>query len=177
MTIELTVNGGRRSFDGDPDTPLLWVLREHLSLTGTKFGCGVGVCGACTVLSGGSAVRSCQIPIRDAAGRSFTTIEGLSPDGNHPCQRAWIAEDVAQCGYCQPAMILTAAALLQARPQPADEEIDEAMSGLVCRCGTYPRIRRAVHAAARLGRAGAPGEQPAAPRGGSEGHGRRGRGH
>ena len=150
MTIELTVNGTRRSFAGDPETPLLWVLRDHFGLTGTKFGCGVGVCGACTVLSRGRAVRSCQIPIRDAGGQSFTTIEGLSPDGSHPCQRAWIEEDVAQCGYCQPAMILTAAALLGARAEPTDAEIDEAMSGLICRCGTYPRIRKAIHAAARL---------------------------
>jgi isoquinoline 1-oxidoreductase alpha subunit len=153
MTIELTVNATRQSFAGDPETPLLWVLRDHLALTGTKFGCGVGVCGACTVLSLGRAVRSCQIPIRDALGQSFTTIEGLSPDGSHPCQRAWIEEDVAQCGYCQPAMILTAAALLGARAEPTDAEIDEAMSGLLCRCGTYPRIRRAIHAAARLARA------------------------
>jgi len=155
-TMELTVNGARRSFAGDPETPLLWVLRDHLGLTGTKYGCGIGVCGACTVLSRGRAVRSCQIPARDAAGRSYTTIEGLSQDGNHPCQRAWIEEDVAQCGYCQPAMILTAATLLGAKsapaPAPTDAEIDEVMSGLVCRCGTYPRIRRAIHAAAGLAR-------------------------
>jgi isoquinoline 1-oxidoreductase alpha subunit len=149
-TTEFTVNGQRRSFTGDPDTPLLWVLRDHLGLAGTKYGCGVGVCGACTVLSLGLAVRSCQVPARDAAGRSFTTIEGLSPDGSHPCQRAWIEEDVAQCGYCQPAMILTAAALLGSTPRPTDAQIDDAISGLVCRCGTYPRIRKAIHLAARL---------------------------
>ncbi|HVT58884.1 MAG TPA: (2Fe-2S)-binding protein [Thermoanaerobaculia bacterium] len=152
-TVELTVNGKRRSFAGDPETPLLWVLRDHLGLTGTKFGCGVGVCGACTVLWQGLAVRSCQIPIRDAAGKSFTTIEGLSADGSHPCQRAWIEEDVAQCGYCQPGMILSAAALIGAKPQPTDTEIEDVMSGLVCRCGTYPRIRKAVRLAARLARA------------------------
>jgi isoquinoline 1-oxidoreductase alpha subunit len=154
-TIELTVNGQSRSFTGDPDTPLLWVLRDHLGLTGTKFGCGVGVCGACTVLSRGQAVRSCQLPAREAAGGAFTTIEGLSPDGSHPCQRAWLVEDVAQCGYCQPGMILTAAALLGTRPRPTDAEIDEAISGLICRCGTYLRIRKAIHLAARL--AGRPG--------------------
>jgi len=151
-TTELTVNGERRSFTGDPETPLLWVLRDHLGLTGTKYGCGVGICGACTVLSRGLAVRSCQLPIRAAAGGAFTTIEGLSPDGSHPCQRAWIAEDVAQCGYCQPGMILAATALLNARPEPTDSEIDDVLSGLVCRCGTYPRIRKAVHHAARLAR-------------------------
>jgi isoquinoline 1-oxidoreductase alpha subunit len=150
--MEFTVNGKRRSFTGDPETPLLWVLRDHLGLTGTKFGCGVGVCGACTVLARSHAVRSCQIPIRDTAGESYTTIEGLSPDGGHPCQRAWIAEDVAQCGYCQPAMILTAAALLAERSLPTDAEIDDVLSGLVCRCGTYSRIRRAIHAAARMAR-------------------------
>lgn len=152
-TTEITVNGRRRSFTGDPETPLLWVLRDHLGLTGTKYGCGVGVCGACTVLSRGQAVRSCQVPIRDAAGGVFTTIEGLSADGSHPCQRAWLAADVAQCGYCQPGMILTAAALIGARPEPTDAEIDDVLSGLVCRCGTYPRMRQAVHLAARLARA------------------------
>ncbi len=151
-TTEFTVNDERRSFTGDPETPLLWVLRDRLGLTGTKYGCGVGVCGACTVLSHGLAVRSCQLPIRAAAGEAFTTIEGLSPDGSHPCQRAWIAEDVAQCGYCQPGMILTATALLNARPEPTDGEIDDVLSGLVCRCGTYSRIRKAVHHAARLAR-------------------------
>ena len=147
---EFTVNGQRRVFGGDPQTPLLWVLRDHLGLTGTKYGCGVGVCGACTIHGRGGAVRSCQIPVRDAAGESFTTIEGLSKDGRHPCQRAWIEEDVAQCGYCQPGMIMTASALLRDKPQPRDEEIDEVMSTLVCRCGTYLRIRRAIRLAAKL---------------------------
>jgi isoquinoline 1-oxidoreductase alpha subunit len=151
-TTGFTVNGKPRSFAGDPETPLLWVLRDHLGLTGTKYGCGVGICGACTVLSQGLAVRSCQVPIRAAAGGSFTTIEGLSADGSHPCQRAWVAEDVAQCGYCQSGMILTAAALLRARSEPTDAEIDDVMSGLVCRCGTYLRMRKAMHLAARLAR-------------------------
>jgi isoquinoline 1-oxidoreductase subunit alpha len=144
------VNGTPRTFDGDPETPLLWVLRDHLGLTGTKFGCGVGVCGACTVHEGGRALRSCQVRAAEAAGRSFTTIEGLSKDGRHPCQRAWIEEDVAQCGYCQPGMIMAASALLGERPNPTDAEIDTVMSELVCRCGTYTRMRKAIHLAARL---------------------------
>jgi len=147
---EFSVNGSRRSFEGDPETPLLWILRDHLGLTGTKFGCGVGVCGACTVHEGGRAVRSCQIPAAEAAGRTFTTIEGLSRDGRHPCQRAWIEEDVAQCGYCQPGMIMAASALLREKPKPTDAEIDTVMSELVCRCGTYTRMRKAIHLAARL---------------------------
>jgi aerobic-type carbon monoxide dehydrogenase small subunit (CoxS/CutS family) len=142
------VNEVPRNFDGDPDTPLLWILRDHLGLTGTKFGCGVGVCGACTVHERGRAVRSCQVPAREAAGRSFTTIEGLSKDGRHPCQRAWIEEDVAQCGYCQPGMIMAASALLSEKPSPTDGDIDAVMSGLVCRCGTYTRMRKAIHLAA-----------------------------
>ena len=120
--------------EAEPDTPLLWVLRDGLGLTGTKYGCGIGVCGACTVLDGGKAVRSCQIR-QLAAGRRFTTIEGLSADGGHPCQRAWLEEDVAQCGYCQPGMILEAAALL-AKPRPAEEDVDAAFADHVCRCGT-----------------------------------------
>jgi aerobic-type carbon monoxide dehydrogenase small subunit (CoxS/CutS family) len=147
---DFRVNEVPRSFDGDPDTPLLWILRDHLGLTGTKFGCGVGVCGACTVHERGRAVRSCQIPAREASGRSFTTIEGLSKDGRHPCQRAWIEEDVAQCGYCQPGMIMAASALLREKPSPTDPDIDAVMSELVCRCGTYPRMRKAIHLAARL---------------------------
>jgi aerobic-type carbon monoxide dehydrogenase small subunit (CoxS/CutS family) len=148
-----TVNGKRRELDvADPDTPLLWVLRDRLGLTGTRFGCGMGVCGACTVLdgSGGSAL-SCQVPVSAAAGGRFTTIEGLSKDGGHPCQRAWIEEDVAQCGYCQPGMILEAASLLARKARPSDPEIDAAFSGHVCRCGTYQRVRRAVHRAAEIG--------------------------
>jgi isoquinoline 1-oxidoreductase alpha subunit len=136
--------------DAPRDMPLLWVLRDRLALTGTKYGCGVGVCGACTVLEGSRAVRSCQIPVAEAAGKSFTTIEGLSREGSHPCQRAWIEEDVAQCGYCQPGMILTACALLASNPSPSDKAIDDVMSDLVCRCGTYPRIRKAIHTAAAI---------------------------
>ena len=134
--------------DVDSETPLLWILRDTLGLTGTKFGCGVGVCGACTFLENGEAVRACQIAASSAAGRSFTTIEGLSTDGTHPCQKAWLAEDVAQCGFCQPGMIMTACALLKKHPQPTDAEIDVTMSDLVCRCGTYPRMRKAIHRAA-----------------------------
>ena len=147
-----TVNGRAREVEAsDPDMPLLWVLRDRLGLTGTKFGCGMGACGACTVLMAGEAVRACQVPVSAAEGRRFTTIEGLSPDGSHPCQRAWLAEDVAQCGYCQPGMILEAAALLVRRPRPSDAEIDHAFDGHVCRCGTYARIRRAVRRAAASG--------------------------
>jgi aerobic-type carbon monoxide dehydrogenase small subunit (CoxS/CutS family) len=148
--LHLTVNAQPREVEVDDDMPLLWVLRDSLGLTGTKFGCGVGVCGACTVLEKGEALRSCQIAAREAAGRSFTTIEGLSADANHPCQHAWIEEDVAQCGFCQPGMILTACALLREHPDPSDEMIDEAMSASVCRCGTYPRMRKAIHRAAAL---------------------------
>ena len=144
----LTVNQRKQSVDADPDTPLLWVIRDLLHLTGTKFGCGMGVCGACTVLQGRTAVRSCQVPISDAAGKSYVTIEGLSATGDHPCQRAWLEEDVAQCGYCQTGMIMTACALLNRTPHPTDSQINEAMSGSVCRCGTYNRIRRAIHRAA-----------------------------
>jgi aerobic-type carbon monoxide dehydrogenase small subunit (CoxS/CutS family) len=148
--LQFTVNGIPRVFEGNPETPLLWVLRDHLGLTGTKYGCGAGICGACTIHAGRSAVRSCQIPVRDAAGKSFTTIEGLSKDGSHPCQKAWLEEDVAQCGYCQPGMILEAAALLAQMPRPTNADIDEAFSDHVCRCGTWQRVRRAVHAASRL---------------------------
>ena len=148
--IAITVNGAKRVVNVEEDMPLVWVLRDTLSLTGTKFGCGVGECGSCTVLENGKAVRSCQIPASDAKGRSFTTIEGLSKDGNHPCQRAWLEEDVAQCGYCQPGMILTACELLRDHPNPTDAEIDRAMSDSVCRCGTYPRMRKAIHRAATL---------------------------
>ena len=148
----LTVNGQRRSVTALPEMPLLWVLRDFLGLTGTKYGCGLGICGACTVLQNGTAVRSCQIPVSEAAGKSFITIEGLSAHGEHPCQQAWIEEDVAQCGYCQAGMIMTAAALLREKPQPTDAEIDAAMSNSVCRCGTYSRIRSAIHRAASGGR-------------------------
>jgi aerobic-type carbon monoxide dehydrogenase small subunit (CoxS/CutS family) len=148
--IHLTINGQSRAVEVDDDTPLLWILRDSLGLTGTKFGCGVGICGACTVLENGVAMRSCQIAAADAAGRSFTTIEGLSSDAGHPCQRAWIEEDVAQCGFCQPGMILTACALLQEHPDPTDEIIDAAMSDSICRCGTYPRMRKAIRRAAAI---------------------------
>lgn len=145
----ITVNGRRHEVDVDDDMPLLWIIRDLLGLTGTKFGCGIGVCGACTVLAGGAAVRSCQITAREANGKKFTTIEGLSKDNSHPCQRAWLEEDVAQCGYCQAGMILTACALLRKHPSPTDEQIDEAMSESICRCGTYPRIRNAIKRAVR----------------------------
>ena len=145
----LTVNGRREVVSVDDDTPLLWILRDTLALTGTKFGCGVGICGACTVLENGRAVRSCQVQAREAVNREFTTIEGLSPDGTHPCQRAWLAEDVAQCGYCQPGMIMTACALLKQHPDAPDDVIDQVMSESVCRCGTYPRMRKAIKRAAQ----------------------------
>jgi len=148
-TYRFTVNGLAREVAADPRMPLLWVLRDRLELFGTRFGCGVGECGACTVLDdAGSAVRSCLVTIAEAAGKSYTTIEGLSADGSHPCQRAWIEEDVAQCGFCQAGMILETAALLRARPEPTDADIDRALGEHVCRCGTYDRIRRAVKRAA-----------------------------
>jgi len=146
--FRIKVNGTEHRINVAPDTPLLWVLRDSLGLTGTKYGCGVGVCGACTVHEGKEALRSCQLPIAEASGKSFLTIEGLSVNGNHPCQRAWLEEDVSQCGYCQAGMIMTAAALLQKKPNPTDAEIDDAMSDSVCRCGTYLRMRRAIHRAA-----------------------------
>ena len=148
----LTINGHAAAVDAEPDTPLLWILRDSLGMTGTKFGCGAGICGACTILdASSSAVRSCLITIAEANGKRFTTIEGLSEDGSHPCQRAWIEEDVAQCGYCQPGMIMTACALLKQKAKPTDADIDDAMSDVICRCGSYARIRRAVHTAARIG--------------------------
>jgi len=134
--------------------PLLWVLRDILGLTGTKYGCGVGVCGACTIHQNGKAVRACQIDISDAAGKSFTTIEGLSASGNHPCQRAWLEEDVSQCGFCQPGMIMTAAAMIKEIRNPTDAEIDREMSNSICRCGTYGRMRRAIKRAAEEARNG-----------------------
>jgi aerobic-type carbon monoxide dehydrogenase small subunit (CoxS/CutS family) len=144
--LTLTVNGEKREVDVHPDTPLLWVLREQLGLTGTKFGCGVAACGACTVHVGRVAVRSCSYPVSLASGKSITTIEGLSPDRSHPVQKAWIAEQVPQCGYCQSGMIMTAAALLAEKPTPTDADIDAAMTNL-CRCGTYQRVRLAVRRA------------------------------
>ena len=148
--LTLTVNGRARTVNVDPDTPLLWVLRDELRLTGTKYGCGEGQCGACTVHVDGAAIRSCVTPVSSVARQKITTIEGLSPDGQHPVQRAWIEEDVPQCGYCQPGQIMTAASLLAFRSKPTDAEIDDAMSGNICRCGTYPRIRKAIHRAAGL---------------------------
>ena len=148
--IKFKVNRKAQSVDVNPDTPLLWVLRENLQLTGTKFGCGMALCGACTVHLDGEAVRSCVTPVSRAAGKEVTTIEGLSSDLSHPLQRAWIAEDVPQCGYCQSGQIMSAAVLLRENPKPTDADIDEAMSGNVCRCGTYQRIRSAIHLAARM---------------------------
>lgn len=150
MLVNLTVNGARRSVDADPATPLLWILRDDLGLTGTKYGCGIGACGACTVHVDGVATRSCGLPVSAAAGKRIVTIEGLDPAGAHPVQRAWIAEDVAQCGYCQVGQIMTAAALLRVNRKPTDAQIDGAMSGNICRCGTYQRIRKAVHLASEL---------------------------
>jgi isoquinoline 1-oxidoreductase alpha subunit len=147
-TIALMVNGKRHAVDTDPATPLLWVLRESLGLTGTKFGCGVAQCGACTVIVDGDAVRSCVTPIARAEGKNVTTIEGLSSDGTHPVQQAWLAEQVPQCGYCQSGQIMSAVVLLRAIARPTDADIDQAMAGNICRCGTYLRIRRAVHRAA-----------------------------
>jgi isoquinoline 1-oxidoreductase subunit alpha len=147
----LRVNGSERKVTVSPDTPLLWVLRDTLQLTGTKFGCGAGLCGACTVHLDGAAVRSCSTPVSQAAGKSVMTIEGLSDKGLHPLQQAWIAEQVPQCGYCQAGQIMEAAALLTKNPQPSDDQITQAMSGNICRCGTYDRIRRAIHRAAGNG--------------------------
>lgn len=146
--IKLTVNGKARAVSSTPDTPLLWVLRDELGLTGTKYGCGAGLCGSCTVIADGEAIRSCSVPIADAKGKKVVTIEGLSADGTHPLQKAWMAENVPQCGYCQAGQIMSAAALLAQEPHPTDDDIDAAMNGNACRCGTYLRIRRAIHRAA-----------------------------
>lgn len=147
-SLTLTINGEARMVEAEPDMPLLWVLRDMLSLTGTKFSCGAGLCGACTVLVDGQATQSCITPAAAMAGRAITTIEGLSDDGSHPLQQAWLAESVAQCGYCQVGQIMTAAALLQRSARPSDAEIDAAFARTLCRCGTYMRIRRALHRAA-----------------------------
>jgi isoquinoline 1-oxidoreductase alpha subunit len=150
MTIRLRINGEAKEVGVDPEMPLLWVLRDVLGLTGTKYGCGQALCGACTVHIDGSAVRSCVTPVRRAADRDVTTIEGLSRDGSHPLQRAWLDIAVPQCGFCQPGQIMAAAALLAKRPRPTDDEIDASMAGNLCRCGTYVRIRAAVKKAAGL---------------------------
>jgi isoquinoline 1-oxidoreductase subunit alpha len=150
-TIALTLNGREQRLEVDSETPLLWVLRDVLGLTGTKLGCGVAQCGACTVHLDGKPVRSCVVPVGAAAGKHVTTIEGLSADGSHPVQRAWVAEQVPQCGYCQSGQIMSAAALLAEKKAPSDADIDAAMSGNFCRCGTYQRIRKAIHRAAKGG--------------------------
>lgn len=150
MSVTFTLNGESRTVDVDPQMPLLWVLRDTLNLTGTKYGCGMALCGACTVHIDGEATRSCITPVSAVAGRRVTTIEGLSADGSHPVQKAWMEEDVPQCGYCQSGQIMSAAALLAKKPKPTDAEIDDFMSGNICRCGTYQRIRKAIHRAAGL---------------------------
>ncbi|PYU17196.1 MAG: (2Fe-2S)-binding protein [Acidobacteria bacterium] len=148
MAISFTLNGKSQSVDVSPDMPLLWVLRDTLNMTGTKFGCGMALCGACTVHINGEATRSCITPISSVTGKKVTTIEGLSADGSHPVQKAWMEEDVPQCGYCQSGQIMSAAALLSKKPNPTDADIDDALSGNICRCGTYQRIRKAIHRAA-----------------------------
>ena len=153
-SYSLVVNGREHRVDADAAMPLLWVLRDRLGLAGTKYGCGAGACGACTVLENGTPVRSCLVTLGAASGRRYTTIEGLSADGGHPCQRAWIDEDVAQCGFCQPGMIVEAAALLERTPRPTDRDIDAAFRRHICRCGTYTRIRAAIHRAAGAGATG-----------------------
>jgi len=153
----ISVNGKPQSVDADPDTPLLWVLRDHLALTGTKYGCGMALCGACTVHVDGMPVRSCALPLKALDGKAITTIEGLSKDSSHAVQRAWIELDVPQCGYCQSGQIMSAAALLRINPAPSDADIDAALAGNICRCGTYLRIRKAIRRAAEL----LSGKQPA----------------
>ena len=151
--MQLTVNGVKRDVSVSPDTPLLWVLRDVLGLTGTKYGCGMAQCGACTVHVDGQPLRSCVMPLSAVDGRAVTTIEGLSLDGSHPVQRAWAELDVVQCGYCQSGQTMSAAALLAVNPKPTDSEIDTALTGNICRCGTYQRIRAAIHDAAELAKA------------------------
>ena len=148
MAINFTLNGKAQTVDVSPDMPLLWVLRDTLNMTGTKFGCGMALCGACTVHINGEATRSCITPVSSVSGKKVTTIEGISADGSHPVQQAWIAEDVPQCGYCQSGQIMSAVALLTKKSNPTDADIDDAMSGNICRCGTYQRIRKAIHRAA-----------------------------
>jgi isoquinoline 1-oxidoreductase alpha subunit len=153
--IQITINGQQKQIEADPNMPLLWVIRDLLGLTGTKFGCGAAQCGACTVHLNGEAVRSCITKISRAAGQHVTTIEGLSAANDHPLQLAWAEFDVPQCGYCQSGQLMSAAVLLRENPNPTDQDIDDAMSGNICRCGTYPRIKAAIHKAARLQREGA----------------------
>jgi isoquinoline 1-oxidoreductase subunit alpha len=145
----LKINGQARQVDVDPTTPILWILRDHLNLPGTKYGCGVAACGACTIHLNGSAVRSCQLPVSSVGNKEITTIEGLSANGDHPVQKAWLELDVAQCGYCQAGQIMSAAALLKTKPNPGDADIEAAMTGNICRCGTYLRIKEAVKSAAK----------------------------
>ena len=151
MPVKINVNGDDHTIDADPDMPLLWAVRDHVRLTGTKFGCGMALCGACTVHADGEAIRSCVTPVSAVAGQRITTIEGLHPEGAHALQEAWRDIDVPQCGYCQPGQLMSAAALLAKHPKPTDEQIDREMSGNVCRCGTYNRIRQAIHQAAAAG--------------------------
>ncbi len=148
--IKLKLNGQNHDVDVDENTPLLWVIRDEIGLTGTKFGCGIGACGACTVHLDGDPIRSCITPVSAAEGSEITSIEGLSEENNHPVQRAWLELQTPQCGYCQSGQIMSAAALLEANPKPTDKDIDDAMSGNLCRCGTYPRIRKAIHRSAEL---------------------------
>jgi len=166
MAVRFTLNGTPQTVDVPAEMPLLWVLRDTLNLTGTKFGCGMALCGACTVHVDGEAIRSCVTPISAVAGRKVTTIEGLSADGSHPVQQAWRAVDVPQCGYCQSGQIMSAAALLGAKPHPTDADVDEAMAGNICRCGTYQRIREAIHRAAAG--AGSPADRPGSEKGGAK---------
>ena len=154
--ISLTVNGERHDIDADPEMPLLWALRDLIKLTGTKYGCGIAQCGACTIHLNGQPARACVTPVSAAVGTEIRTIEGLSPDATHPVQQAWIELDVVQCGYCQSGQVMAAAALLEQNPSPTDADIDAAMNGNICRCGTYPRIRAAVKRAAELKRGGQP---------------------
>jgi len=149
-SFTLNINGKDKQVDVDPSTPLLWVLRDHLDMVGTKYGCGIAQCGACTVHLNGNAVRACSLPVSAVTSQKITTIEGLSEKGDHPVQKAWLDIDVPQCGYCQAGQMMSAAALLNSNPNPTDEEIDAAMSGNICRCGTYVRIRKAIKAAAQL---------------------------
>ena len=148
--FNLNINGKKQQVDVDPKTPMLWVLREHLNLTGTKYGCGVAACGACTIHLDGTAVRSCQLPVSTIGNKAVTTIEGLSEKGDHPLQKAWLEHDVPQCGYCQGGQMMSAAALLKSKPNPTDADIDAAMNGNICRCGTYVRIKAAIKTAAKL---------------------------